>query len=114
MHPATTRYLISVLLLFFVSMGYNEAMPVTFTKLPTAKLDVKTGKVSGLPAKQAAPSIGKMSIPDLHIALIALAQNGVPLERAQKYVMQHEDITDKTTAARIVNAVYEIVKPTEK
>jgi hypothetical protein len=82
---------------------------VTFKKIPPATLDVKTGKLTGLPQKPTPPTIGSMSIPEFHRQVIDLANKKVPLAKAHAAIDQHPEIQDKEKAKGMAGAVYDIL-----
>lgn len=82
-------------------------MAITFTKLPIGSLDPKAGTVSGVAGKEVI-NIG-VPIEQLHTEVIPLAQKGVPIEKVIKAVAKDPRITDKTKAAKIIEAVYQIM-----
>ena len=87
---------------------------VTFTKLPQATLDVKSGKMTGIAPKPQPPTIGKMPIDEFTRQASDLAQKKVPLDKAISAVEAHPDIQDKNKAKSMLQAVYSIMEGGKK
>ena len=81
---------------------------ITLTKVPHAKLDVKTGQLTGMPQKPAPVNVG-ISTEELHKQAIDLVNKKVPLDKALSAVDAHPEIQDKAKAKSMVSAVYTIL-----
>lgn len=84
-------------------------MPIQFSQLPIGKLN-QDGSVEGASKPQEAPNIG-IPTEEFHKQVIAIANNKVPLETANKAIDMHKEITDKATAKTMARAVYDILQP---
>lgn len=83
-------------------------MPISFTKIPQASLNPKTGEVSGISKKQEAPNIG-MDTKEFHNQVIQLVNSKVPIEKANQAIDSHSEITNKPLAKSMASSVYEIM-----
>lgn len=83
-------------------------MSVNLIPQPIGKLDVVTGRVSGVQTKQLEPNIG-IPTPEFHKQIVGLIGKKVPLEKANQAIENHPEITDKERAKSMAAATYEIM-----
>jgi hypothetical protein len=81
---------------------------INFTPVPNAKLDIKTGTLTGVAPKPTPVNVG-IPTEELHKQAIDLVNKKIPLEKALKAVDSYPDIQDKTKAKSMVSAVYQIM-----
>ena len=79
---------------------------ISLQQMPTATLDVRTGKIIGLPEeKPSEPDFG-MPAEELLAQLQALAKKGVPIEKVLKAIESHPDIKAKDLAKEFAKKNY--------
>lgn len=79
-------------------------MKLEFRPIEKAKLDMKTGNVSGVSEKPKPADIG-MPTPEFHRQVIDLVKKKTPIEKIHEAIDKHPDIKEKPRAKRMASAV---------